>query len=44
MFYVVAFGALFYFLNRDYGGLATEWVRHIFPREADLLFGPRSDL
>lgn len=43
MFYVLAFGALFYFLNRDYGNLASHWFRQVFPREAAVLFGPAAD-
>jgi len=44
IFYTVAFAALFYFINRDYGGLATKWFRAYFPTEANVLFGPEGDL
>jgi hypothetical protein len=44
VFYVVAFSAFFYFLNRDYGNIATAWVRGMFPKETDFLFGPVEEL
>jgi hypothetical protein len=44
VFYTVAFAALFYVLNRDYGGSATKLLRSLFPREAAVLFGPEQEL
>ena len=43
VFYTVAFTALVYFLNRDYGGIVTSTFKSIFPREAAVLFGTTSD-
>ena len=35
--YLIAIGLLIYFVNRDYGNIATKWFTRTFPNEAAVL-------